>query len=190
MESAHKYLFTPYGPFLYRPSFTSSDSQVGIITRFAPGVKENGAIFVHPVAWATMAWAILKDGEKAMQYHLSVLPNLCYKKNPEKYYSEPYVYAEYIAGPDSEYYGEGSHSWFTGGPPWHYHVFVSYLLGVRADYDGIVFDPCLPKSWKKAEIKRTIRGKKYHIVIIRNNNNKLRIKVNGRLLAKKILQYS
>ena len=165
MESAHKHLFTKYGPFLYRPAFDSSDNQVGIITRFAPGVKENGAIFVHPVAWATMAWALLGDGDRAMQYHMSVLPNMCYKKNPEKYYSEPYVYAEYTAGPDSEYYGEGSHSWFTGCPPWHYHVFISYLLGIKADYDGIYFNPCLPKGWKRVEVKRKIRGIEFDISI-------------------------
>jgi cellobiose phosphorylase len=39
------------------------------------------------------------------------------------------------------------------------------MLGVRADYKGLLIDPCMPSLWKTASITRTFRGARYHVTI-------------------------
>lgn len=165
MDEVKNRLLTDKGCALFLPGWREPDENVGIITRFAVGTKENAAIFVHATAWATMAWAILGEGDTAMKSFRSVLPNVRSFEDGELYVSEPYVYAEYIIGPESEYFGEGSHSWFTGGAAWQWHVFWGYILGVRPVYDGLLIDPCLPTEWEAVSVRRWFRNAIYEIEI-------------------------
>jgi cellobiose phosphorylase len=105
------------------------------------------------------------DGDTAMDSHRQVLPNIRSTEDGDLYQSEPYVYAEYITGPESEYFGEGSHSWFTGGAAWQWHVFWEYILGIRPGYHGLVLDPCLPKDWEAITARRWFREAIYEIEI-------------------------
>jgi len=165
MESVRKRLLTGKGCALFLPGWKEPDPDIGIITRFAVGTKENAAIFLHATAWATMAWAMVGDGDTAMDSHRQVLPNIRSTEDGDLYQSEPYVYAEYITGPESEYFGEGSHSWFTGGAAWQWHVFWEYILGIRPGYHGLVLDPCLPKDWEAITARRWFREAIYEIEI-------------------------
>jgi cellobiose phosphorylase len=165
MESVKERLLTDKGCALFLPGWREPDPGVGIITRFAVGTKENAAIFLHATAWATMAWALVGDGDTALQSYRSVLPNVRSIEDGDLYQSEPYVYAEYIVGPESEYFGEGSHSWFTGGAAWQWHVFWGYILGIRPTYHGLEIDPCLPKDWEAISARRWFRDAIYEIEI-------------------------
>ena len=165
MARAAEKLLTKKGCALFLPGWKEPDPDIGIITRFAVGTKENAAIFLHATAWATMAWALLGEGDTAMKSYRSVLPNVRSREDGDLYRSEPYVYAEYIIGPESEYFGEGSHSWFTGGAAWQWHVFWGYLLGVRPEYAGLAIDPCLPSDWEAVDARRWFRGSVYSIEI-------------------------
>ena len=165
MEAVRDRLLTDKGCVLFMPGWREPDHKVGIITRFAVGTKENAAIFLHATAWASMAWALIGDGDTAMKSYRSVLPNVRSEEDGDLYQSEPYVYAEYIIGPESEYFGEGSHSWFTGGAAWQWHVFWCYILGVKPVYGGLRLDPCLPKSWREVSARRWFRGAIYEIDI-------------------------
>ena len=165
MEAARERLLTGKGCALFLPGWKEPDPGVGIITRFAVGTKENAAIFLHATAWATMAWALIGDGDTAMESYRQVLPNVRSMEDGDLYQSEPYVYAEYIIGPESEYFGEGSHSWFTGGAAWQWHVFWSYILGIRPTYHGLELDPCLPREWEAITARRWFRDSIYEIEI-------------------------
>lgn len=165
MASAAERLLTEKGCVLFLPGWKKPDPDIGIITRFAVGTKENASIFVHATTWATMAWALVGDGDTAVKSYRSVLPNIRSKEDSDIYISEPYVYAEYIIGPESEYFGEGSHSWFTGGAVWQWHVFWGYILGIRPTYHGLLIDPCLPKEWEAITARRWFRGAIYEIEI-------------------------
>ncbi|MBN1288092.1 MAG: hypothetical protein JXA49_00450 [Actinobacteria bacterium] len=165
MESVREKLLTDKGCALFLPGWKEPDDSIGIVTRFAVGTKENAAIFLHATAWATMAFAILGDGDTAMKSFRSVLPNVRAEEDGDLYLSEPYVYAEYIIGPESEYFGEGSHSWFTGGAAWQWHVFWGYIIGVRPVYRGLLIDPCLPSDWEAVTARRWFRDSIYNIEI-------------------------
>ncbi len=165
MDSAAARLLTDKGCALFLPGWREPDPDIGIITRFAVGTKENAAIFLHATAWATMGWALVGDGDNALKSYRSVLPSVRSHEDGDLYMSEPYVYAEYIIGPESEYFGEGSHSWFTGGAAWQWHVFWGYILGIRPTHGGLLIDPCLPKDWEAITARRSFRDAIYEIEI-------------------------
>lgn len=49
-----------------------------------------------------------------------------------------------------------------------YVAATQYMLGVRASWDGLVIDPCLPEEMLPARVTRVFRGCRYEIEITRN----------------------
>ena len=68
-----------------------------------------------------------------------------------------------IAGKDAHKPGEAKNSWLTGTASWNYYAISQYILGIRPGYEGLVVDPCIPKSWKGYKVTRKFRGVEYHI---------------------------
>jgi len=164
MDSVRTHLDTPYGPALFLPAYREPDPKLGIITRFAPGAKENGTIFCHPTCWAIMAECILGRGEIAWDYWKAV--NFVHRgSEPDVYKAEPYVYSEYIHGPDSNYFGQGEFSWMTGTAAWMWKVCLDWILGVRAEYRGLLVDPCIPSEWDGYTVTRRYRRATYEITV-------------------------
>ena len=87
-----------------------------------------------------------------------------------------------IAGKHHKDFGEGKNSWLTGTAAWNCFAGTSYVLGVRASYEGLVVAPAIPSSWKEYSVKRVFRGATYH-VSIKNpagaNSGVERLVVNG-----------
>lgn len=164
MDSVKKLLATKYGIVLNYPAYTKYDTTLGAITLFPPGLKENGAIFCHPNPWAMIAETMLGRGDQALEYYKAILPAA---KNAiaDKHKTEPYVYAQMIAGKESVKFGEAKNSWLTGTAAWNFIAISQYILGVRADFNGLTVDPCIPKKWKGFKITRQFRGAEYRITI-------------------------
>lgn len=193
-------LDTPYGPVLFHKGYTKFDGEIGRVTSFAPGTKENAAVFSHAVAFKIVADCMIKRGEAAYDSFSKLMPLSNIKlADPEKYKGEPYVYAEYIVGPDHpRNYGEGTFTWNTGTSPWTFMAATQWILGIRADFGGIKVDPCIPKAWPWAEIKRPFRGQVLNIRIknlrgTASPDQKVTIKVggeviNGTLIPMKLLK--
>jgi cellobiose phosphorylase len=165
MDSVKKHLDTDYGPALFLPAYTEPDPKIGIITRFAPGTKENGTIFCHPVAWAIMAECVLGRGDRA--YEIWKTTSFIKRgTEPDIYKAEPYVYVEYVHGPDSASYGLGEFSWLTGTAAWMWKVSIDWILGVRAELRGLLIDPCIPADWDGFKVTRRFRRAVYDIEVI------------------------
>ncbi|MBC7959049.1 MAG: glycosyl transferase, partial [Vallitaleaceae bacterium] len=90
------------------------------------------------------------------------LPSL---KNPDIYMVEPYIYSQFAAGPDSPDYGRGGYHWMTGTAAWMFRVVLDYMLGIKADYDGLTINPCIPSHWDKFQVLRPYRGAIYKIYV-------------------------
>ncbi len=162
MDAVRERLDTPYGPALFLPAYKEPDHTIGIITRFAPGTKENGTIFNHPVAWALIAECMLGRGDMAYHYWRET-SFLTRGKKPDLYKVEPYVYAEYTFGPDHPNFGEGEFTWTTGTAAWMWRACTDWILGVRPTARGLIVDPCLPPDWERARIVRNFRGATYEL---------------------------
>jgi len=158
-----KYCDSQHGPILLAPPYTKIDLSIGRITKFAPGIKENAAIFCHAVAFKIVADCILGRGDKAYDSFCKINPM---KQDLNLYKAEPYVFAEYLVGHSHPYrFGEGAYTWLTGAAAWMYLAATEWILGARRDFDGLKIDPCIPKHWKKCRIERPFRNAIYRIEI-------------------------
>jgi cellobiose phosphorylase len=138
--------------------------ELGEVTSYPPGVKENAGIFCHNNTWINLGWCLLGDGDRALEYYLSICPS-AKEDQIETYRSEPYVYAQMIAGKDAVCYGEAKNSWLTGTAAWTFVSVAEGLLGIKADYKGLSINPCIPKAWKGFTATRKFRGVEYQIEV-------------------------
>ncbi|MDP3786966.1 MAG: glycosyl transferase family 36 [Candidatus Omnitrophota bacterium] len=158
------YLATPYGPVLFKPAYTKYNGRIGRITAFAPGTKENAAIFCHGGAFKVVSDLKIGRAKEAYKTFKQTLP-CSDNKDIEIYKSEPYIYPEYVIGPGNHRYGEGAFTWLTGSADWMFVAATEWMLGIRPEFDGLLIDPCIPNNWKRYVITRRFRGATYQITI-------------------------
>jgi cellobiose phosphorylase len=166
LEKIDKYLDTPYGPALFLPSYTGFNPGIGRVTAFSPGTKENAAVFSHACAFKVVADCQIKRAQQAYETFSRLMPMAKAKEDHSRYKVEPYVWAEYVVGPGSaDRFGEGAFTWNTGTAPWMFVAATEWILGARREFGGLLIDPCIPRHWKKAFIRRPFRGATYEITI-------------------------
>lgn len=164
LESLNSYLFTPRGIILQQPAYSRYHLELGEISSYPEGVKENAGIFCHNNAWIHLALCRLGMGDRALEYYRSICPSVK-QSEIDVYRSEPYVYAQMIAGPDAPCYGEAKNSWLTGTAAWTFVALSQGILGIQPEYEGLRVDPCISRSWKKFSVTRTFRGAVYTIEV-------------------------
>ncbi len=189
MKSVYKYLFREYGPLLFTPGYDRLDKTIGYLSRYAPSVRENGGVYTHAACWAVQAAAMIGHGDKAYDAYKSMCPIYRAHKT-DLYCVEPYVTPGNIDGPDSENFGRGGWTWYSGSGSWMNKVAYNWICGIRASREGLVIDPCIPKKWKGFRAKRLFRGS-YYFITVKNPNgvNKgvRELYVDGKLQSKNIV---
>jgi N,N'-diacetylchitobiose phosphorylase len=186
MDSVNELLATEHGIIKNYPAYREHILEVGAITDFPPGLKENAAIFCHTNTWAVIAEAMLGRGDRAFAYYRSFLPAA---KNDmaDVYTMEPYVYAQFITGKEHpDHFGRARNSWLTGTAAWSFVAVSQYILGIRPVYDGLVIDPVIPQDWSGFEVTRRFRGKNFTIKVTnphRVNCGVAELKLNGEILT-------
>jgi cellobiose phosphorylase len=165
MDAVERLLEHKAGPLLLAPAYTTPDGEIGYLTRYAPGVRENGGVYTHAATWAVLAAAKAGRGEMAYRLFSKINPIVRGRK-PDEYVAEPYVTPGNIDGPASPYYGRGGWTWYTGSAAWLFRVAMEGVLGVRPSAEGLIVDPCLRPSWKTFSVRRTFRGALYHITVL------------------------
>jgi len=192
LNSVEKYLSSPYGIMSLQPAYTRYYLNLGEISSYPPGYKENAGIFCHNNPWISIAETIIGNGDKAFNSYLQICPST--KDNfIETYRCEPYAYAQMIAGRDAPTYGEAKNSWLTGTAAWSFVTITQAILGIKPDYQGLLIDPCIPKSWKEYMVIRLFRGAKYHITVKNPEGVSKGIKrllINGKLIKGNLVPYN
>lgn len=174
LDSVDKLLGTEYGIKLSWPGYDGYEEAKGGITTYPPGAKENGGIFLHTNPWIIIANTIIGNGDRAFDYYRRISP--IEKNNKiEVYEAEPYCYAQNILGDEHRQFGLGRNSWLSGTASWAYQATVKYILGVRADYGGLVVDPCVPKDWTSYHVSKFFRGSQYEIDVALESGTNRRI---------------
>jgi cellobiose phosphorylase len=164
LEAVNQHLNTPNGIKLSSPGFNGFDWSRGGITTYPPGAKENGGIFLHTNPWVMIAEAMAGHGDRAYQYYCQINPALR-NERIEEFECEPYVYPQNILGDEHPQFGLGRNSWLSGTASWTYQAATQYILGIRAEYDGLRVDPCIPAAWDGFTAHRAFRGDFYHITV-------------------------
>lgn len=164
VESARKYLDSQHGLVLVNPAYTKYHVNLGEISSYPQGYKENAGIFCHNNPWVIIAETILGQGDHAFNHYKKITP--AYREDiSDLHKMEPYVYSQMIAGKDAKRHGEAKNSWLTGTAAWNFVTISQWILGVRADYNGLIVDPCIPAEWNEFSVKRVFRGTTFNIVI-------------------------
>ncbi len=182
LSSMKKFLYHEYGPVLFNPAYSVPDKKIGYLTRYAPGMRENGGLYMHAGCWAVMAECRLKNNQRAFNLLKSMFP-VDRGKKPDLYKVEPFITPGNVDGPDSENYGRGGYTWYTGSATWLNRVCLEWILGIRPVREGLLVDPCIPKKWKKFKVNRLFRGTTY-IIDVENKNGEgagvKKIKIDGK----------
>ncbi|MFM9959126.1 MAG: GH36-type glycosyl hydrolase domain-containing protein [Phycisphaerales bacterium] len=148
------------GPLLIWPAYTQPEADVGYITRYSPGSRENGGVYMHAATWALAAAALRRDAEAVGKIWKSISPPLrAGGQHAERYRAEPYVTPGNVDGPLSDTPGKAGWTWYTGSAAWLNRVCLEYILGVRPVWDGVMIDPVPFVEMGKVTARRVWRGR-------------------------------
>ena len=166
LDSVDKHLNTKYGLKLSAPGYDGFDREIGGVTTYPPGAKENGGIFLHTNPWAMIANTILGNGDRAFRYYTQINPAA---KNDEieGYEAEPYCYPQNILGDEHPQFGLARNTWLSGTSAWTYVASTQWILGIRPEVAGLRIDPCLPSEWNGYEAVRMFRGATLKIRVLK-----------------------
>ena len=189
LDSVRERLNTPHGIVLLNPAFTEYHVELGEVSTYPPGYKENAGIFCHNNPWIIIAETIVGRNELAWEYYKQITP--AYREEiSEVHRLEPYVYAQMIAGKDASRHGEAKNSWLTGTASWNFVAVSQYLLGVRPDWDGLVVDPCIGAEVGEFTVRRQVRGATYNIRVTSSGAKGATLTVDGKAIDGNTVPYA
>ena len=185
LDSVKEHLDSKYGIVLLQPAYQSYHLNLGEISSYPPGYKENAGIFCHNNPWISIAETTIGRGNRAFEIYKKTCP--AYTEDiSEIHRAEPYAYAQMIAGKDAANFGEAKNSWLTGTAAWTFTNVSQHILGIRPAFDGLYVDPCIPSDLETIKITRVFRGATMQITISNPNHKEKGIQemyVNGSLVA-------
>ena len=164
LESVHKYLETEHGIVLLQPAYKTYHLELGEVSSYPCGYKENAGIFCHNNPWIIAAETVVGHGDRAFDLYSRIAP-AWREEISELHKMETYVYSQMIAGKDAPNFGQAKNSWLTGTAAWNFYVISNYILGIKPDWDGLKIDPCIPHTWDGYSVSRRFRGATYDIRI-------------------------
>ena len=166
MEATREHLLGEYGVELLSPCYTEYHVELGEISSYPPGFKENGAVFCHNNPWIVCAEAALGRGNEAFDIYRRICPAYLEDKS-EIHETEPYVYSQMVTGRASGNPGHAKNSWLTGTASWTFLSISQAILGIYPEYDGLRVSPCIPDDWTGFTVTRKFRGTEYEITVRR-----------------------
>jgi len=177
---------------LLDPPFEKGKLEPGYIKAYLPGVRENGGQYTHASVWVVIAEAMLKFGNKAVNFYNMINPieHSKTKEAANKYKVEPYVIAADVYGA-SNLAGRGGWTWYTGSSSWFYKAGIEYILGFKVENNVLRINPCISKDWQEFSMRYKF-GRSIYNIKVRNPNGKCfgvnKVLVNGEeVLNKEIL---
>ena len=162
LKSVEKYLDTKYGIVLLQPAYKEYHLNLGEVSSYPPGYKENAGIFCHNNPWVSCAEAFLGHGDRAFEIYRKICPSYL-EEISDVHRTEPYVYSQMVAGIDAQNFGEGKNSWLTGCAAWTFVNASQFILGITPTLEGMRVKPCLPKEIGSFSAVRKIGTTTLHI---------------------------
>ena len=164
LQSVKDKLDTKYGIVLLQPAYTKYHLELGEISSYPPGYKENAGIFCHNNPWVSCAETVVGHGDRAFEIYKKTCPAYI-EDISEIHRTEPYVYSQMVAGCDAATFGEAKNSWLTGTAAWTFVDVSQYILGIQPTLAGLKIDPCIPHEMGSLTLRRVWRGATYEIII-------------------------
>ncbi len=176
LDSVKERMECEHGIVLNNPAFTTYHVEMGEISSYPEGYKENAGIFCHNNPWVIIGETVAGRGDDAWRHYTKILPSYVEEKYQTLHKVEPYVNCQMVAGKDAARPGEGKNSWLTGTAAWMWYTVSEFILGIQPDYEGLRIDPCLPSTAKEYTVKRRFRGTLYHIHVVNSDGHQKGVK--------------
>ncbi|MBE2194789.1 MAG: glycosyl transferase [Anaerolinea sp.] len=189
LDSVKTRLDTKYGIVLLNPAYSTYHVELGEVSSYPPGYKENAGIFCHNNPWVMIAETAIGRGDRAFDYYKKIAPAYL-EEISDIHRTEPYVYSQMIAGKDAVHHGEAKNSWLTGTAAWNFVAITQHILGVKPEFDGLWVKPCIDASVSEFNITRRCRGAEYRIKVKNSGGNKARLTVDGQPLQGNLVPYA
>ena len=191
LDSVKERLDTKYGIVLLQPAYTRYHLELGEITSYPPGYKENAGIFCHNNPWVSISETVIGRGDRAFEIYQKTCPAYV-EEFSEIHRTEPYVYSQMIAGRDAVFFGEAKNSWLTGTAAWTFVNISQHILGLLPTHEGLSVNPCIPHDFGDFELTRKFREGTYHIQV-RNpkqvEKGVVSLRVDGQEIAGNVIPY-
>ena len=164
LDSVKERLDTKYGVMILQPAYTRYHLELGEVSSYPPGYKENAGIFCHNNPWVSCAETVIGRGDRAFEIYQKTCPAYV-EEISEIHRTEPYVYSQMVAGADAKFHGEAKNSWLTGTAAWTFVNISQYILGVAPTHKGLSINPCVPKDFGDFALTRKFREGTYNIKV-------------------------
>ena len=179
LDSVKKYLDSKYGIVILWPAYQDYHVELGEVSSYPPGYKENGGIFCHNNPWVIIGEIVNGRPQDGFEHYKKFAPAYV-EEISEIHRVEPYVYCQMVAGKEARREGEGKNSWLTGTAAWNFVTLSQYICGLRPSHNGLEIEPRLPNHVKNAELTRVFRDVTYHITVENNKNDgQVKLEVKG-----------
>ncbi len=191
LDSVKEKLDTEYGVMILQPAYTRYHLELGEISSYPPGYKENAGIFCHNNPWVSIAETVIGRGDRAFEIYRKTCPAYV-EEISEIHKTEPYVYSQMVAGADAQIPGEAKNSWLTGTAAWTFVNVSQHILGVYPTHQGLSINPCVPKDFGDFELTRKFREGTYNIKVVNPCNVEKGVKsitVDGKTLSGCVVPY-
>ena len=191
LNSVKERLDTKYGVMILQPAYTRYHLELGEVSSYPPGYKENAGIFCHNNPWVSIAETVIGRGDRAFEIYQKTCPAYV-EEISEIHRTEPYVYSQMVAGRDAKFHGEAKNSWLTGTAAWTFVNISQYILGVYPTHTGLSINPCVPKGFGDFTLTRKFREGTYNIKVLNPDNVEKGIKsitVDGKAVDGCIIPY-
>ena len=169
LTSVKERLDSKYGIMILQPAYTKYHLELGEVSSYPPGYKENAGIFCHNNPWVSIAETVVGHGNRAFEIYQKTCPAYV-EEFSEIHRTEPYIYCQMVGGKDAKFHGEGKNSWLTGTAAWTFCNISQYILGVYPTHKGLSVDPCTPSDFGDFSIERSFREGKYFIDVKNPNH--------------------
>jgi cellobiose phosphorylase len=190
LDAVKARLDTRYGIVLQQPAYQEYHVELGEISSYPPGYKENAGIFCHNNPWIMIAETVIGRSDRAFEYYKKIAP--AYLEDiSEIHRTEPYVYSQMIAGKDAVRHGEAKNSWLTGTAAWNFVAISQYILGIRPEFGGLYVKPCMSKEVAEFSVTRKCRGAVYRIHVKNTTGGaSVKLKVGGKPIEGHLVPYA
>jgi cellobiose phosphorylase len=189
LDSVRERLDTKYGIMLQQPAYQTYHYELGEISSYPPGYKENAGIFCHNNPWIMIGETVIGRGDRAFEYYKKIAPAYL-EEISDIHRMEPYCYSQMIAGRDGIHHGEAKNSWLTGTAAWNFVAISQYMLGVRPEHSGLRVSPCIDKTLAEFSVTRQCRGAEYVIHVKNSCRGEIKLTVNGKPIDGVVVPYA
>jgi cyclic beta-1,2-glucan synthetase len=176
---------------LFTPPFDHSTHDPGYIKAYPPGLRENGGQYTHAAVWTALAFALLGQGERAVELFslLNPINHASTRSGIHRYKVEPYVMcADIYSAPG--HVGRGGWTWYTGSAAWMYRAGLEAILGINLHGTTLKVTPAIPRTWGGFEFTFKFGSSRYRVEVENRRGAALQATLDGQDLAAGLSEFN